>query len=75
MKTYSYEQITDATKQIVADELARAEKEADSIAASQLRSFAAGAWLLWQTVTRDEVTNPTRREDSKVFKKVLGLPD
>jgi hypothetical protein len=75
MKTYNYEQITEAAKQIVADELARAEKESDSESASHLRGYAAGAWLLWQTVTRDEVANPTRREDSKVFKKLLGLPD
>ncbi|MFL9989039.1 hypothetical protein [Paraburkholderia sediminicola] len=75
MTTYTYEKITAATKQIVTDELARAERESDEESARHLRGYAAGAWLLWQTVTRDEVTNPTRREDSEIFKKLLGLPD
>ena len=75
MKTYTHEQITDAAKQIVTDELARAEQESDPEAARHLRGYAAGAWLLWQTVTRDQVTDPARREDSKAFKKLLGPPD
>ncbi|WDD90481.1 hypothetical protein Bsp3421_000327 (plasmid) [Burkholderia sp. FERM BP-3421] len=75
MKTYTYEQITEAAKQIVSDELARAAKEPNSQSARHLRDYAAGAWLVWQTVTRDEVTDPTRREDSKIFKKLLDLPD
>jgi hypothetical protein len=75
METYTYEQITEATKQIVTDELARAEKEPHAESAQHLRGYAAGAWLLWQTVTRDQVASPTRREDSKIFKKLLGLPD
>jgi hypothetical protein len=75
MNTYTYEQITEAAKQIVADELARAEKEPDETSARHLRGYAAGAWLLWQTVTRDEVSNPVRREDAKAFKKLLGIPD
>jgi hypothetical protein len=75
MNTYTYEQITEAAKQIVADELARAEKEPDEASARHLRGYAAGAWLLWQTVTRDDVSNPARREDAKAFKKLLGIPD
>jgi hypothetical protein len=75
MKTYTYEEITAAAKQIVTDEIARAEKENSSESAQHLRGYAAGAWLLWQTVTRDQVASPNRREDSKVFKKLLGLPD
>jgi hypothetical protein len=75
MENYTYNQITAAAKQIVTDELARAEKESDPEAARYLRGYAAGAWLLWQTVTRDQVTDPVRREDSKAFKKLLGLPD
>lgn len=75
MNTYTYEQITEAAKQIVADELARADKEPDEASARHLRGYAAGAWLLWQTVTRDEVSNPVRREDAKAFNKLLGIPD
>ncbi|MFP3606701.1 hypothetical protein [Paraburkholderia sp. SIMBA_053] len=75
MNTYTYEQITEATKQIVADELARAEREADEATARHLRGYAAGAWLLWQTVTRNEVSDTVRRADSKAFRKLLGLPD
>lgn len=75
MNTYTYEQVTDAAKQIVGDELKRAEKEPNSEAARIFRGYAAGAWLLWQTVTHDQAANPTRREDSVVFKKLLGLPD
>ncbi|MEW6343060.1 MAG: hypothetical protein AB1704_20555 [Pseudomonadota bacterium] len=73
MRAYTYEEITAAAKQIVNDELARAEKEADSESARHLRGYAAGTWLLWQTVTRNEVDYPTRREDSEVFRKMLGL--
>ncbi|MFX1740046.1 hypothetical protein PXJ20_32570 [Paraburkholderia sp. A1RI_3L] len=75
MNPYTYEQITEAAKQIVADELARAEKEPDEASARHLRGYAAGAWLLWQTVTHDQTASPTRREDYHVFKKLLGLPD
>jgi hypothetical protein len=55
--------------------LNRAEKEPNSESARHLRGYAVGAWLLWQTVTGNEAGNPTRREDSKAFKKLLGLPD
>lgn len=75
MKTYTYEEITAATKQIVADELARAEREPDAELAQHLRGYAAGAWLLWQTVTRDQVADRTRREDAMILKQFLGLPD
>jgi homoserine kinase len=75
METYTYEQITAAARQIVEDELARAEREPNSESASHLRGYAAGAWLLWQTITHDQAASPTRREDYHVFKKLLGLPD
>jgi hypothetical protein len=75
MKTYTYEQITATAKQIVTDELRRAEKEKDPETARHLRGYAAGAWLLWQTVTRDQVASPTRRQDSDIFRKLLDLPD
>lgn len=75
MEAYTYQQITEAAKQIVEDELARAEKERNSESASHLRGYAAGAWLLWQTVTHDQAASPTRRDDYQVFKKLLGLPD
>jgi len=75
MEIYTYEQITPAAKQIVEDELARAEKEPKSESASRLRGYAAGAWLLWQTVTHDQAASSTRRDDYEVFKKLLGLPD
>ncbi|WP_371027857.1 hypothetical protein [Paraburkholderia sp. RCC_158] len=72
-KTYTYDEITAVAKQIVTDELARAQKEPDAGPAGNLRGYAAGAWLLWQTVTRDEVNDDQRREDAGVFKKLLGL--
>lgn len=75
MNTYSYKQLTDAAMQIVVDALTRAEKEPNSVSAPNLRGYAAGAWLLWQTVTHDQAASATRREDSEVFKKLLGLPD
>jgi hypothetical protein len=73
MKTYTYDEITAVAKQIVTDELARAQKAPDAEAAGNLRGYAAGAWLLWHTVTRDEVNDDQRREDAAVFKKLLGL--
>ncbi|WP_208626388.1 hypothetical protein [Paraburkholderia susongensis] len=75
MKTYTYDEITAATRQIVTDELARAEKEPDNASARHLRGYASGAWLLWLTVTRNEATSDRHREDNKLFKKLLGVPE
>jgi hypothetical protein len=70
-KTYTYDEITSLAKQIVTDELARAEKEPE--AAEFLRGYAAGAWLLWQTLTHNEATSDQRRADYQMFKKLLGV--
>jgi hypothetical protein len=61
MNTYTYKEITVAAKQIVSDELYRAEKETDSKAARHLRSFAAGAWLLWQCVPMQQCVSRSAR--------------
>lgn len=75
MKTYTYDEITAAAKQIVTDELARADRSPEAGDARHLRGYAAGVWLLWQTVTRNEAHSVRHREDAKAFKKLLGLPD
>lgn len=75
MKTYTYDDITIATKQIVEDEMARAAIDPDEGGARSKRGFAAGAWILWQTLTVDDAQTDTRRSDNRIFKKLLGLPE
>lgn len=72
-KTYTYDEITATAMQIVTDEMTRAARSPDAGDARHLRGYAAGAWLLWQTVTHYEANSDQRRADAAAFKKLLGL--